>query len=698
MPRSFLAVLALLAGIPSGHAQESDTAGFKDNDQTYTALSEIGDPKERAAFLAAYSATTPQTRQALASAFIQTYPRSWLLAQIYDIAAKASIDTGNYSNALVEGCFSLRLRPENPVLLVLMANVEAQKGLLDEAIVNAQDALEYLDQFGRPGNLSEGEWQKTKPSLKASAYFALGRAYTASALRENPANLEYLAKAKNALDHVVAWNDQDPEPFYLRALIELRSAHTRQAAADFAFVARSENPLKQQAFGQLQRLAGKSSFEAFLAGLPKPAVNAQLREEVELPASAAIRSGYAGSAACRNCHPREYATWRETGMARMLREYQRENLIGDFKNNTGYKNEAVEVVIRPGFDARPYFDVRDEHGNWQRFNVDYTIGSKWQQAYATRLPDGTFRVLPIQYNTLEKAWVNYWKIIDPKGSRRAIIGEFPKLTSDTSYQENCAVCHTSQLREPSNSPSPANAVFREPGVNCEMCHGPAALHVEQMRKGQKNSETLLEPPLDFRKIDNRHGVQVCAQCHRQSAIRQLGSHGEMNYSAEGASFVQKSWSRPYDAFSQRAYYKDGRFRETTFIVEAFTRSACYRKGTAQCATCHAPHVPDFSSNLTSLKFKSDPNEMCLGCHEQYRARVSQHTHHSLNSEASQCVSCHMPRIVNALLFKARSHEIGIPTADLTERFGQEDSPNACLLCHAKRNASWVKQNLKQWEN
>jgi predicted CXXCH cytochrome family protein len=698
MRRSSLVVFVVLAGIRLGYAQESDTAGFKGSGQTYTVLSEIGDPKERAAFLAAYSEATPRTRHALASTFIQTYPRSWLLAQIYDIAAKTSIDTGDYSSALIEGRFSLRLRPENPVLLVLMANVEAQKGLLEEAVTSAQDALEYLDQFDRPGNISEAEWQKTKPRLKASAYFALGRAYTASALRKDPPDPEYLAKAEDAIDHAIAWNEQDPELFYLRGLIKLRSARAREAAADFGFVARSDNPLTAQALDQLQRLRGSSSLEALLAGLPKPPVNGHLREEAELPSSAAIRSGYAGSAACQSCHPREYATWRETGMARMLREYKRENLIGDFANSPGYKDVAGEVVIRPGFNTRAYFDVRGEHGNWQRFHVDYTIGSKWQQAYATRLADGSFRVLPIQYNVLKKSWVNYWEVIDPKGSKRAIISDFPKLTSDTSYQENCAVCHTSQLREPSDSPSPANAVFREPGVNCEMCHGPSALHVEHMHKAQTNPKKLLDPPVDFRKIDNRHGVQVCAQCHRQSAIRQLGSHGEMNYSAEGASFAQKSWSRPYDAFSQRAYYKDGRFRETTFIVEAFTRSACYRKGTAQCATCHAPHVPDFSSNLASLKFKSSPNEMCLGCHEQYRARIDQHTHHPVNTEASQCVSCHMPRIVNALLFKARSHEITIPEADLTERFGQEDSPNACLLCHTEQNASWVKQNLKEWQH
>ena len=172
----------------------------------------------------------------------------------------------------------------------------------------------------------------------------------------------------------------------------------------------------------------------------------------------------------------------------------------------------------------------------------------------------------------------------------------------------------------------------------------------------------------------------------------------MNYSADGSSFLQPSRSQPYDVFSRKAFYKDGRFRETTFIVEAFTRSACYRHGAAQCATCHSPHLQNFANNPTSLKFAAEPDEMCLQCHGQYRSRVSDHTHHAADSQASRCVSCHMPKIVNALLFKARSHQIEIPRADLTERFGQEDSPNACLLCHNEKDAKWAEENLQNWKH
>ena len=54
----------------------------------------------------------------------------------------------------------------------------------------------------------------------------------------------------------------------------------------------------------------------------------------------------------------------------------------------------------------------------------------------------------------------------------------------------------------------------------------------------------------------------------------------------------------------------------------------------------------------------------------------------------------MPRIMEAVLFQARSHEIDdIPDADMTERFGVTDSPNACSTCHTDRDAAWLRTSL-----
>jgi predicted CXXCH cytochrome family protein len=679
-------------------AQDSDTVVLKDARQNFTILSQIEDPQERRAFTEIYKEKNAAKRHALAKSFITAYPQSWMLSQAYDLAAKSSINLGDYRSALQEGQFSLRLAPENATLLVLVANVEAQSMMHKQAETSARDALEYLDEFARPGNLTDRQWSSLKPKLEASAYFALGRDYAARGFgRTDPSRAGLLRQAKQFLDRAAAWNRKDAEIFYLRGLVELETKESKSAAADLLFVSRTSPSLRERALDNLRAIQKQGDIQAPRS---KPDIDEHLRDErAQSEAPEAIRGGYAGPLACRTCHAHEYETWQQTGMARMLRAYKPENVIGDFSIGTDFKDESGNPIIRMGADSRPYFDIRQRDGGWLRFHVDYTIGSKWQQGYATRTLDGSFHVLPIEYNALRKIWVNYWKIIDPPGSERANITEFPKLLPVTSYQENCAICHTSQLRAASQDRNPMeHAAFLQPGVDCEMCHGPSAWHIKQMRLGRLGNKRPGDPPVDFRRIGNHDGVRICGQCHRQAAVREIGRQYELNYSTEGGSFVQKTWTRPYDAFSRKAFYKDGRFRETTFITEAFTRSACYRKGTAQCASCHAPHLDNFSENLTSLKFKSNPNEMCLNCHTQYRTRIAEHTHHAAGSEASQCVSCHMPRIVNALLFQARSHQIEIPTADLTSRFGQKESPNACLICHPDADAQWAEQHLKKWQD
>jgi predicted CXXCH cytochrome family protein len=677
-------------------AQESDTAILKGDQSTYTILSDVKDPQERNLFSSLYNTSNPLARHQLAERFLSAYPQSWLLSQVYDVAAKASLDLGSVQQAMEEGRFSLRLLPENPTLLVLMANAEAQAQQIDRAIADARYALECLDQFAQAGAYSDKQWSSLKLQLKASAYFALGRAWFARALQEPASPAAPLAAARDALEHAAACNPEDPEIFYLRALVEIKANDKTNALRDLAFVARSPDPLHTQAVAAFRRLSPGDD----PASQPKPALDESLRSDPRAAKpTPAILEGYAGSEACQSCHAREYRTWRLTGMARMLRPYKPENIMGDFSSGAAFDDESGNPVVRMGIDSRPYFEILARDGAWQRFPVDYTIGSKWQQAYATERPDGTLQVIPIQYNALQNKWVNYWKIIDPPGSKRSVVSNFPALQPATNYQQNCAICHTSQLRAASGAAGPLeHAEFREPGIDCEMCHGPAAWHVKRMRAGELDKTELLEPPVDFRKIDQRSGVQVCAQCHRQSSIREIGDKQEMNYSSTTGAYVPSSWSRPYDAFSRRGFFKDGRFRETTFIVEAFTRSACYRKGIAQCASCHSPHESDSKDNLTSVKFRSNSDELCLGCHSQLRSRISAHTHHAAGSEASRCVSCHMPRIVNALLFKARSHQIDIPSADLTLRFGQEDSPNACQLCHLEKDAAWTASKLERWKD
>src|SRR5665213_1708932 len=119
--------------------QDADTIVLKNDSQKFTLVSQIADPKEASAFLSILRDNNPAMRFDLAGKFVKMYAKSWLLPQAYDLWARSAIDLGKYEEALADGRFSLRLLPENPSLLILMANMEAQRNQLDRAMNDASN-------------------------------------------------------------------------------------------------------------------------------------------------------------------------------------------------------------------------------------------------------------------------------------------------------------------------------------------------------------------------------------------------------------------------------------------------------------------------------------------------------------------------------------------------------------------------------
>jgi hypothetical protein len=728
MLRRFGGFAVMLCSLTVLSAQDLDSVPTLQNRKPANLADQIPDASERVAFLHLFERASPAEMRARGQAFFSGFPQSAFLAQAYEVAARGCFDLGDYERGLEYAHQSLALLPENPLLTVSVADVEARQHLNSAAITHADAALSDLDRFAAPSSVRKDDWPNAKQKLKCTADFAKGRALLQEALAE-PAGEKrqtFLKRSETALFQALNSDAHDPEIAYVLGLAQLSSGKAIAASSSFAAVYQGGGELAPQALDNLRTIyrlvypnanLSLDSFVKQAADHWKASLTNSNKIIVKEGPSAGPAMAYFGSDSCRGCHAEIYKNWSESGMSEMLRLYAAHNVLGDFKENNEFylgddaEYRGGELELKRGrfrspfarmvlHAERPYFEIMQSDGKWHSYPVDYTIGSKFEQAYATRLPNGEIHVFPIQYNLLHKRWVNFWKVIDGPGSERADPRNWEKLDASTSYQATCAVCHTSQLRNTKRGGFAVNNVeFKEPGVNCEMCHGPSGEHVLEMSAEQYQPKDAWSPPVNFHKINGRKALAICAQCHAQSAMRDPGSHGELNY-VSSEEFFGNRLRQPYGEFSRKGFYKDGRFRQTTFMVEALERSLCFKKGAVSCVNCHDPHGHDSASNPTSLKFRDQPDLMCTSCHVQLKdsGAVAHHSHHPADSDASRCVSCHMPRIMDALLFRARYHQIDdIPNAEMTKRFGQEESPNACLLCHKEKNADWVQEELSSWK-
>lgn len=682
MPRALLLLAALVLIVALASAQEINIAiGLGARPAPVTIFDQIDEAQERRAFRELWYAA-PRAQIDLAARFVEHYPRSIVLREAYELAARALVAQGDLAQGLAWSMRALRLMPENPALLVLVADSAVKQRQHDLATTSARDALRYLEHAEPPPSVSRERWPQIRNELRAAALFVLGRV---AAIREQYKDAEQSLLASLTL------TPNDIEALYTIGVVRMAVNIDEGAARAFSQVAKTDGVLAAAARESLRVLHARSAtaramnFDVWLAGLkwnpPEPPP----------PADAPPEPGrYAGSQVCRDCHARAYVNWQATGMAKMFRPYRSTDVIGDFSGTQIVAGHARAVTD----GTRHFIEIRrDDNNQWVRYPVDYVIGSKWQQAYATTLPDSRLLVFPIQYSRLRSAWVNYWQMVDAPGSPRTNIGQFHRAPADAIYQTTCAPCHTSQLSFAAGAVQPAAATFREPGINCEMCHGPSLDHVERLKRGVKSPSSAAGGPISFRRISAERYVAVCAQCHAQSAVHDAQAGGAVNFSETGQPFRTYTFELPA-AFSRKAFYRDGRYRATTFISEAFARSQCFRTGNATCGSCHDPHPPNAAENPSSLKFGEDADAMCVQCHTALTDRPERHTQHAAGTQASRCVSCHMPRIMEAVLFQARSHEIDdIPDAEMTERFGHADSPNACLTCHATRDTAWLRTSL-----
>jgi predicted CXXCH cytochrome family protein len=438
------------------------------------------------------------------------------------------------------------------------------------------------------------------------------------------------------------------------------------------------------------------------------------------------------SETCAKCHESHYASWHRTYHRTMTREATPENVKGDFNEAVvSYNGIHSRMTQRDGRFVIDTVDPAWEDEVLRRgvsvamagppkratISVDRLVGSHWMQQALHLYPNGRYVRLPLVYHIVEKRWIH-------------INGAFLKPPSPkffagfTFWNASCLHCHNTRTAA-NPYPIPNHAVpgykttVGELGISCEACHGASERHVRAHQNPARRlaqtgcgdaDPTIVNPA----RLSVPRSDDVCARCHGAPLLRPATwnrntladpflagaeldrfwrtcwSEAEMDdhAAAEGMNQGNKRGDRKIDG----RFWGDGTPLTTALEYQGMALSACYQngKGELRCLTCHSMHQADPNHQV---KDGMRTNAACYGCHETYRARLAEHTHHEADSAGSLCMNCHMPHHVYSLLDTHRSHRITIPRVRDSLGTGK---PHACNLCHLDKSLGWTSDNLHKW--
>ena len=355
---------------------------------------------------------------------------------------------------------------------------------------------------------------------------------------------------------------------------------------------------------------------------PGRAPSPGIEDEMPSPAfrNVAAPTQYVGDNACEACHAPEAAS------------YQRHAMSSSFHRWTPTVR-AETALVKPLYDGTTGFHYSVIADGDRLFQVEQVLGPTGKRLHELRKPmdyvmgsgnvartyfteeNGRLFQLPLTWYA-SHGW-------DFSPGYELNNARFDRLIPD-----RCLACHASY---PERVPHLEGKYAQvRPGIGCERCHGPGALHVAERQKQAPDSggdNTVVNParlPLERR-------LDVCEQCHVHTAVTVL-REGQTAFD-----FI------PSQSLSDHAaFFKVAGGIDIVSHADRLRQSACFLATRAtprplECATCHNPHA--------AVPERQTRNQTCLTCHssnvlQREVARASRAAH----TADADCVTCHMPKV------------------------------------------------------
>ena len=397
---------------------------------------------------------------------------------------------------------------------------------------------------------------------------------------------------------------------------------------------------------------------------------------------------YMGSPSCIECHERFYGLWSGShhgkamqafsgAFAQTLEPMKDELVIGESKF-------IIELNDRGGVMRETAPD-----GTKKTYPVLHALGGKNVYFFLVPLEKGKLQTAPIAYNVHTKVWYNSTGSMI-RHFNNGLIDEALEWTDrQLTFNTACHDCHISQLRKNYDPETDSySTTWTEPGINCEVCHGPAETHIKVAKEAAAKGEKLTDL-----KLLTFHGDlsatqrdATCAPCHaKMTPLTRDFTPGELFFNH----YDLTSYENP-------DFYPDGRDLGENYTQTAWLANSCANSGQLECIHCH--------TSSGRFRFADEPNKACLPCHKKRVDNILAHSHHAADTQVT-CVDCHMPKTAQAHMHRS-DHTFRPPSPAASLEFG---SPNACNLCHhnpeaitgdfdghKKEDLEWANEYVTQW--
>jgi tetratricopeptide (TPR) repeat protein len=348
---------------------------------------------------------------------------------------------------------------------------------------------------------------------------------------------------------------------------------------------------------------------------------------------------YVGMETCKQCHADIYNTYIETGMGSSFDHATKQKSVGDFtKVHTVYDDE-LDMYYSPFWKNDTLwlneFRLDGKDTIHQRIEkINYIIGSGHHTNSHLLERNGYVYQAPITFYTQKQKWDL------PPGFEHGFNTRFTRLIG-----LECMSCHNAYPKFEKGSENKFSFVSN--GIDCERCHGPGALHVEEKQKGIiiDTSKYVDYSIVNPGKLSANLQFEICQRCHLQGnavledgksffdfkpgmELKQVMSVFLPKYEGADDQFIMASHA---DRFKMSKCFTESAKNVDNSALRPY-------KNALTCVTCHNPHV--------SVKKMGENyfNNTCNSCHdgsEVHKPICNQIITRSI-PEKDNCVKCHMP--------------------------------------------------------